>query len=875
MKKNFNYTWLYILTKRLSILIFIGIAILATLVKMYIGQRQEEVLQIYRNKLEGISLLKERSIFSWALELNNDAAHIVNRTHLNTLIDEYVKKGSEESRYALSEKLNQILPLHEFRELIIADASGCVVASSNHKTSALYYRELESLKLIANKDHLYTFFYNITDSSNTTDLVIFSYILKVEREYEDRNLYYIFRKRACSELYSIIGDSLSLIESVVSYLYIRNGDSVINLKSTSSSPYYKIYTAPESSLSLLEESAGITSVKKIGETGWYLSSYIEKRDVLKSFYSNLFQTIATLGIYLILIFFSISYFYYFRQRGILKELLKKQREVEKQRSVISDSKKRYSDLFENDLTGDYICTLDGTIEDCNKKFLELLGFQKKKEVLGKSILEFYANPQLRGGVVDMLLEQKTLTDFEIELKNRKGKILLCVENVVGRFGPNGNLIDYFGYLYDITEKRQKDKDLEFMVRMNEVLRETASGYINIPIGKTASFIINSLEIIGRFIGADRVYIFEYNWKENTCSNTYEWCETGIESQIENLQSVPLADIPQWWTPHKRGEVLIIDNINSLDLSDVVRQILEPQNVISLITFPIMIDNHCVGFVGLDYVRESHSIRPAEKELIRVFAQVLGNIQTRISLENELINAKERAEESDKLKTAFLNNISHEIRTPLNGILGFGQIITEAELSKEERSLAFQNVKNASDRLLNTVTDYIDMAGIFSQTIAVRNTKFNILQFFCEATQMYKGLCLDKGIDFKIVTPQYSENETITTDRDLLLKVIHKIADNAVKFTSEGEISFGYNIYTKDIEFFVKDSGVGIEPFKLSQIYKMFAQGDTSNSRSYEGSGLGLSIARGFTDLLGGKIDVKLNSLSGEKGTTFTISLPKT
>ena len=163
----------------------------------------------------------------------------------------------------------------------------------------------------------------------------------------------------------------------------------------------------------------------------------------------------------------------------------------------------------------------------------------------------------------------------------------------------------------------------------------------------------------------------------------------IEPQIEYLQDVSLNDIPHWWNPHKQGLPLIIEDVFALDESDAVRQILESQGVKSLITIPVLDEGHCLGFVGLDYVQNYHNPSKREKDVLFVFADVLVNIRKRTVRQNELIQAKEKAEESDKLKTAFINNISHEIRTPLNGILGFGQVMVESELSKDERRKFFE------------------------------------------------------------------------------------------------------------------------------------------------------------------------------------------
>lgn len=237
---------------------------------------------------------------------------------------------------------------------------------------------------------------------------------------------------------------------------------------------------------------------------------------------------------------------------------------------------------------------------------------------------------------------------------------------------------------------------------------------------------------------------------------------------------------------------------------------------------------------------------------------------------ELSAAKEKAEESDKLKTAFINNISHEIRTPLNSILGFSQLLAEEKLSAEERSEFFDHVEQSGNRLINTITDFMDMAMIFSGTMKNQKKEFLLEQIFKEIKGRTDRLCADKNIDFNTEIPIESVGLTIFSNPELLQKILNKLLDNALKFTCNGSITCGYKIKAGYIEFFVRDTGIGIESNKLDLIFKMFVQEDASITRGYEGSGLGLSIANGLLNLIGGKIFVV--SEKG-KGSKFTFTIP--
>lgn len=267
------------------------------------------------------------------------------------------------------------------------------------------------------------------------------------------------------------------------------------------------------------------------------------------------------------------------------------------------------------------------------------------------------------------------------------------------------------------------------------------------------------------------------------------------------------------------------------------------------------------------VQTSFLIQPEKPDLV---ISVLRDITERKEMIDEIINAKEKAEAGDKLKTAFINNISHEIRTPLNGIIGFGQFLASPELSNEEREEYYNHVEQSSNRLMNTVTDYMDMAMLFSGTMEFNKQELMFRPFFENLIGNLGPRCETKGITLNIDLPEGSADHELYTDAEFIKKIFTILFENALKFTEKGSISCGYRILPGFVEVFVADTGKGIDANKLELIFEMFAQEDASNTRGHEGSGLGLTIAKGLVNLLGGTIAV--NSEKG-KGTTFTFTIP--
>lgn len=389
----------------------------------------------------------------------------------------------------------------------------------------------------------------------------------------------------------------------------------------------------------------------------------------------------------------------------------------------------------------------------------------------------------------------------------------------------GSIVGVQGLSHDITDRKALEVDIRHQNNLRKLLMEIASGFINMPLENVDLAIQIALEDLGKFVNADRSYTFDYDWENDVCNNTYEWCADGISPEIDNLQNVPLSMMQDWVVAHKKSESMYIPDVFQLPLG-TVRELLEPQGVKSLIAVPMAVNGTCIGFVGFDSVRQYQHYSSADQQLLLVFAQVLANVKMRKKmidnlviamrkieesekklkesqliarlgswelnidkglftfndnfytllhtnasemggykmtvdeyarkflfaedfrmlteeieralnspdpdfsnyiehkfkyfdggtgyvavkffiikdssgkaiktygvnqditekklLELDLIAAKEKAEESSKLKTAFINNISHEIRTPLNGILGFGGLMMDTGLSFEDK-----------------------------------------------------------------------------------------------------------------------------------------------------------------------------------------------
>ena len=237
---------------------------------------------------------------------------------------------------------------------------------------------------------------------------------------------------------------------------------------------------------------------------------------------------------------------------------------------------------------------------------------------------------------------------------------------------------------------------------------------------------------------------------------------------------------------------------------------------------------------------------------------------------ELIVAKEKAEESDRLKTAFLNNISHEIRTPFNGILGFLSLIQDHDLLDDEREEYIGIINQSADRLMNTINDIIEVSHIQSGIVKLALQETNIKQLIDKLIDKFDVFAENKGLGFSISNDLPNNITSISTDGIKLKIILTNLIGNALKFTKIGSVELYLKKKNDILEFSVKDTGIGISENRQQIIFERFMQSNVSNTREFEGLGLGLTIVKEYVKMLGGKL--WMESEEG-KGTTFYFTIP--
>ena len=501
----------------------------------------------------------------------------------------------------------------------------------------------------------------------------------------------------------------------------------------------------------------------------------------------------------------------------LKEVEEHHSRIEAEKSL-RESEARFRDIIMSSY--DWVWEIDRNYKYCytSETIGGILGYTNA-EVIGKSPFDLMPDDEKKivGPIFSKIAEEKgVIKDLENWNLHKDGHRVCLLTNGFPIFDTKGDLIGYRGVDKDITNNKLAEEEIRKLSRATEqspvsVIITDLQGnitYANPAVIRLTGYSLG--ELTGKnpriFSSGDKPKV-EYETLWETISSGKEW-----KGEFHNKK--------------KNGELYW----------------------------------------------ESASISPIldEKGEITHFLAIKEDITDREKMTTDLIEAKVRAEASDKLKTAFLNNISHEVRTPLNGILGFSELILQPDIQQEEKESYLEILNESSERLVNTITNYMDISLIVSGNMFVSSKPFEIIPLLDKIYEKFLPKCKAGNLEFIKQIPQELKNKSLISDPSLLEKAISHLVDNAIKFTKNGNVTIGSTHNKNEIELFVKDTGTGISVDAQSLVFEFFRQEEVANTRGYEGSGLGLSIAKGLIELLGGKI--RLESEKG-KGSTFYITLP--
>ena len=475
----------------------------------------------------------------------------------------------------------------------------------------------------------------------------------------------------------------------------------------------------------------------------------------------------------------------------------------------------------------------------NNEALNLFGAKSMDEIIDKSLLDFI-HP-----------DYKYITTHRIQrIYEDEEKVALIDEQFIHQNGDiidievTAILVDYFGkpsiqmIVRDITERKKNE---EMYVTFKKAV-ETSS---------EATFITDHNGIF-KYVNPAFIVLYDYT------------LEKIIGRSISEIIIKKLAG-------NKEYETSLKTLLNGCEANEEITYIRKDGTIIEVESSvkPILDEtNRIIGFWGRQINVTKQKL--IERELTKVNDEIRFLKDEKESYAAELILAKAHAEESDRLKSAFLANMSHEIRTPMNGILGFADLLKDPDFTGEEQQEYISIIEKSGVRMLNIIDNIIDISKIESGQVKVSISEININDRLMSIYSHFKPEVERKGMQIFFKNNLPAKDAIIKTDREKIYTILTNLVKNAIKFTHQGYIEIGYEKKGKYLEFYVKDTGVGIRHNQKDFIFERFRQGSDLLTRTYEGAGLGLSISKAFVKMLGGNI--WLDSEEG-KGSVFYFTIP--
>jgi signal transduction histidine kinase/CheY-like chemotaxis protein len=416
----------------------------------------------------------------------------------------------------------------------------------------------------------------------------------------------------------------------------------------------------------------------------------------------------------------------------------------------------------------------------------------------------------------------------------------------------------------------------------------AGQFINLPLARIDAAIDRALADTAEFVGADRAYLFHYDFDAGIGRNTHECCARGIEPQRDALQALPLDSVPGWLLAHQRGEAVHVPDVRLLPPGNL-RDILAPQGILTTIALPLLGEQGCSGFVGFDFVREVRVIGGEEVALLQLFAQMLVNVGERgqseaalaelnASLEarvaertQQLAAAKACAEAADQAKSRLMARVSHELRTPLNAVLGFAQMLEVDEVLRSAPAAAAQvaQIRLAGAHLLRMVDDVLDLASAEAGRLRMRSEAVDLAALVPELLALAEPLARQHGVQLhgglKADVPGW-----VQADRTRLSQVLMNLVSNGIKYNRPGgRVEVTAVPSPQGVRLTVEDTGVGLSPSQLAGLFEPFNRLGAEHG-AVQGSGLGLTISHQLVALMGDALHV--DSTQGQ-GSSFSFNLP--
>ncbi len=539
-------------------------------------------------------------------------------------------------------------------------------------------------------------------------------------------------------------------------------------------------------------------------------------------------------------------------------------------SQIKENEDYLKNILQTANEGFWIINKIGITTEVNLKMCDILGYSEE-EFIGKSVFDFVDEKNKEIFSEQIKLRDKGISSkYEIELIKKNGDTAICLFKTSPIFNKINERIGSFALVTDVTKLNKATNKLK---KRNDELSE-----LSIELFDKNKLISDSKNRYESIFNNSPIAILEEDFSEVL--------------KLINKKNIDPKDLKEYLTNDKEFLFQLIEKIKILKANKSCLNLFGVKNRLELInhlrltnnenSYIILINEiYAISTGEIEFVSETEFTNTAGESINAVIKLAIVDTQGKAistiidittikNTELELRFSKEKAEESNRLKTEFINNMSHEIRTPMNGILGFSELLNNSDLTVDKRNYFISIIQNSGKQLLNVIDDILEISRLGTKQVKVVETKVCLNDLNRELFSIFDLKTMEKGVHLYVKNELSDADSTIYTDKTKLQKIISNLLENAIKFTNKGFVKFGYQLVEDTLEIFVNDTGIGIKPEKQQVIFERFSQEEKDYSRNASGLGLGLSIAKENTELIGGKISVE--SIKWQ-GATFWVKIP--